>query len=49
MARWSAAAAAVLLPAHELALGDVLPNTTVGFIGCAVFFVPILVAGKLNE
>ena len=49
VARWSAAAAAVLLPALELALGDVLPNTTVGFIGCAVFFVPILVAGKLNE
>ena len=48
-ARWSAAAAAVLLPALELALGDVLPNTTVGLLGCAVFFVPILVAGKLNE
>ena len=48
-ARWSAAAAAVLLPAPELALGDVLPNTTVGLLGCAVFFVPILVAGKLNE
>lgn len=48
-ARWSAAAAAVLLPALELALGDVLPNTTVGLLGCAVFFVPILVADKLNE
>lgn len=48
-ARWSAAAAAVLLPTLELALGDVLPNTTVGLLGCAVFFVPILVAGKLNE
>ena len=48
-ARWSAAAAAVLLPTLELALGDVLPNITVGFLGCAVFFVPILVAGKLNE
>ena len=48
-ARWSAAAAAVLIPALELALGDVLPNTTVGLLGCAVFFVPILVAGKLNE
>ena len=48
-ARWSAAAAAVLLPALERALGDVLPNTTVGLLGCAVFFVPILVAGKLNE
>lgn len=48
-ARWSAAAAAVLLPTLELAPGDVLPNTTVGFLGCAVFFVPILVAGKLNE
>ena len=48
-ARWSAAAAAVLLPALELALGDVLPNTTVGLLGCAIFFVPILVAGKLNE
>lgn len=48
-ARWSAAAAAVALPALELALGDVLPNTTVGLLGCAVFFVPILVAGKLNE
>nr|WP_075577018.1 helix-turn-helix domain-containing protein [Olsenella timonensis] len=48
-ARWSAAAAAVLLPTLELAPGDVLPNTTVGLLGCAVFFVPILVAGKLNE
>ncbi len=48
-ARWAAAAAAVLLPTLELALGDVLPNTTVGLLGCAVFFVPILVAGKLNE
>lgn len=48
-ARWSAAAAAVLLPALELALGDVLPNATVGLLGCAVFFVPILVAGKLSE
>ena len=48
-ARWSAAAAAVLLPALELALGDVLSNATVGLLGCAVFFVPILVAGKLNE
>lgn len=48
-ARWSAAAAAVLLPTLGLAPGDVLPNTTVGFLGCAVFFVPILVAGKLNE
>ncbi len=48
-ARWSAAAAAVLLPALELALGDVLPNTAVGLLGCAVFFMPILVAGKLNE
>lgn len=49
VARWSAAAAAVLIPALEPALGDVLPNTTVGLLGCAVFFVPILVAGKLNE
>ncbi len=48
-ARWSAAAAAVLIPALELALGDVLPNATVGLLGCAAFFVPILVAGKLNE
>ena len=48
-ARWSAATAAVLLPTLELALGDVLPNTMVGLLGCAVFFVPILVAGKLNE
>lgn len=48
-ARWSAAAAAVLLPALELALGDVLPNATVGLLGCAVFFVPILVTGKLSE
>lgn len=48
-ARWSAAAAAVLLPTLELAPGDVLSNTTVGLLGCAVFFVPILVAGKLNE
>ena len=48
-ARWSAAAAAVALPALELALGDVLSNSTVGLLGCAAFFVPILVAGKLNE
>ena len=48
-ARWSAAAAAVLLPALELALGDVLPNATVGLLGCAAFFVPILVTGKLSE
>ena len=48
-ARWSAAAAAVLIPALELALGDVLSNATVGLLGCAAFFVPILVAGKLNE
>ena len=48
-ARWSAAVVAVLIPALELTLGDVLPNTTVGLLGCAVFFVPILVAGKLNE
>ena len=47
--RWGACAAAVLLPAIELGLGDVLPNATVGLLGCAVFFVPILVAGKLNE
>ena len=44
-----AAAAAVLIPALELALGDVLPNATVGLLGCAAFFVPILVAGKPNE
>ncbi len=48
-ARWSAATAAVLLPTLELALGDVLPITMVGLLGCAVFFVPILVAGKLSE
>ena len=48
-ARWSAAAAAVLLPALELALGDVLPNATVELLGCAAFFVPILAAGKLSE
>lgn len=39
----------MLIPALELALGDVLPNATVGLLGCAIFFVPILVAGKLNE
>ena len=43
------AAAAVLIPALELALGNVLPNATVGLLGCAAFFVPIIVAGKLNE
>ena len=48
-ARGSAAPAAVRRPTRELALGDVLPNTMVGLLGCAVFFVPILVAGKLNE
>ena len=47
--RWGAGIAAVLLPALELALSDVLPNATIGLIGCAVFFVPILIMGKLNE
>lgn len=47
--RWSAGIAAVLLPAVELALGDVLSSPTIGLIGCAVFFVPILIAGKINE
>lgn len=37
------------MPALELAPGDVLPGTTIGLLGCAAFFVPILVAGKLNE
>ena len=47
--RWGAGVAAMLLPAVELALGDVLPGTTIGLIGCAVFFAPILIMGKLNE
>ncbi len=47
--RWSACAAAMLLPALELGLGGILANATVGLLGCAVFFIPILVAGKLNE
>lgn len=47
--RWGAGVAAMLLPALELGLGDVLPNAAVVLLGCAVFFAPILVAGKLNE
>ena len=47
--RWGAGVAAVLMPALELALGDVLSSSTIGILGCAVFFVPILVMSKLNE
>lgn len=47
--RWGAGVAAILLPAVELALGDVLSGTALGLIGCTVFFAPILIAGKLNE
>lgn len=46
---WGAGVAAVLLPALELGLGDVLPDAAVVLLGCAAFFVPVLVAGKLNE
>lgn len=48
-ARWGAGVAAVLLPALELGLGSVLPDAAVVLLGCAVFLVPVLVAGKLNE
>ena len=47
--RWGAGVPAILMPAIELSVGDALPDAAIGFIGCAVFFVPILVAGKLNE
>ena len=47
--RWGAGVAAILMPAIELALGDVLSDAAIGFIGCALFFLSILVAGKLNE
>lgn len=47
--RWGAGVAAVLLSAAELALGDALSNATIGLIGCASLFVPILVMGKVNE
>ncbi|MBM6817726.1 hypothetical protein H6A23_11315, partial [Olsenella uli] len=41
--RWGAAVGAILIPVLELALGDVLPGATIGLLGCAAFFVPILV------
>ncbi len=47
--RWGAAVGAILIPVLELALGDVLPSATIGLLSCAAFFVPILVAGKVNE
>ena len=47
--RWGSGVAAMLMPALELAFGNMLPNATIGIIGCAVFFAPILIAGKLNE
>ena len=47
--RWGAGIAAVLMPAFELSVGDALSDAAIGFIDCAVFFAPILVAGKLNE
>ena len=47
--RWSAGVAAVLMPALELVLGDVLSGSAIGILGCAVLFVPILIMGKLNE
>ena len=46
---WGAGVAAILMPALELSVGDALPDAAIGLIGCVVFFVPILVAGKLNE